>query len=200
MSLLQTTSPSHDATHLGPRCTPPMPYVTAASLCSQGGNGSRFWTTTTQQRGTNMPPRCHVTAPPRRHITAPPCRRAAMSQHHQPACEPLLAGVDGGADDHGGTTNKNTNREDDREKTTTTAKTGGWRQGGDDERQRGDDNAGMTDDNARTTNDNAGTTNDGADHNEYLGRRTTPCSRYKRESVGSFFFFFSFFRCDGRTL
>jgi hypothetical protein len=49
-----------------------------------------------------------------------------MSQLHQPTCEPVLAGVDGGADDHGGTTNENVNRGDDRENTTMMAKIGGW--------------------------------------------------------------------------
>jgi hypothetical protein len=198
VSLLQTMSPSHDAMHLGPRRTPPIPYITAASLCSQGGNRSHFWTTmTTQQCGTNTPLRHSTTTPPHHgttmplhcHVTAPPARLRATARRGRWRCWWPW-----------GTTNKNTNREDDREKTTTTAKTGGWWQGGDNECQHRDNNAGMTDNNVRMTNDNAGTTNDGADHNKYPGQCTMPRSRYKCKSVGSFFFFFSFFHCDGCTL
>jgi hypothetical protein len=43
----------------------PMPYAAAVSLCSQGGNGSLFWTATLQQwQLTTMPPhhiQCHIT-------------------------------------------------------------------------------------------------------------------------------------------
>ena len=59
-----------------------MPYTATVSLCSQGRNGPYFWMTTV--------PGSHVT------------------QHHHPACEPLLVGGDGGADDeqqHQPTTN-----------------------------------------------------------------------------------------------
>ena len=58
--LLQKMLPSHHATHLGPHHTPLMPYITAVSLCSQGGNGSHFWM---------MSHHCHITSTTNPHMS-----------------------------------------------------------------------------------------------------------------------------------